>query len=269
MSFRRLIKRFLKKLSSADALGLDLKGQFTVTHQTHQPDGLEVFRLQGHSYPNPICLRKNTSDISTFRKIILEKEYEMPIDVNPEWIVDAGANIGLSAIYFATRFPNAKVIALEPEPGNFEMLRTNVSTYANVFPLKAALWSQSTRLHIISYGKMDNFQVASDEVLQNDAFLKHKMDLLNGTIQFTCEGITVEDLLMRFDMDRIGIFKIDIEGSEKELFENSKGWIDRTDLLVVELHERWKPGSTRSFYMNTPGFSREWTKGESVFLSRI
>jgi FkbM family methyltransferase len=135
--------------------------------------------------------------------------------------------------------------------------------------VKAALWNQSIRLHIISYGKMDNFQVASDEVLQNDAFLKHKMDLLNGTIQFTCEGITVEDLLMRFDMDRIGIFKIDIEGSEKELFEKSKGWIDRTDLLVVELHERWKPGCTRSFYMNTPGFSREWTKGESVFLSRI
>jgi FkbM family methyltransferase len=225
--------------------------------------------LKGQCYPNPIFLRKDTSDISTFRKIIFEKEYELPFDVSPDWILDAGANIGLSAIYFAVKYPSAKVIALEPEPGNFEMLKRNVSAYNNIFPINAALWPTTTRLHIISYGKMDNFQVASNEALERDEFLKHKMKLLKGAILFSCDTLTVEDLLIRFNIERIGIFKIDIEGSEKELFENAGAWIDRADLLVVELHERWKPGSTRSFYMNTPGFSREWTKGESVFLSRI
>lgn len=249
--------------------GVDLLDRFSV-HESHdQFQEHPWMMLRGSEYPNPIFLRKATSDIATFRKVILENEYALPITISPEFIIDAGANIGVSAIWFSKHYPKAKIIALEPEPGNFSMLLKNTSGYPNIFPIKAALWHEATQLHVISYGKMDNFQVASNEDLNNDAFLKQKMQQLNGTILFSCESVTVQNLMHQFNMNRVGLFKMDIEGSEKEVFENASGWIHQTDVMAVELHERWKPGSARSFYNNTPGFVREWTKGESIFLSRF
>jgi FkbM family methyltransferase len=268
MNLSKFMHAIRSRLMKVDSLGLQLNQRFEIHDDGLKFEIHELVELRGLTYPKPIWLRKATSDIATFRKIIMEDEYGLPFAVHPDWIIDAGANIGLSAIYFANKYPEAKVIALEPEPGNFEMLKMNVNSYPNIYPLKAALWPTSTQLHIISYGKLDNFQVASNEDLETDEFLKQKMIQLKGKIQFSCEAFTVEDLLMRFNINRIGIFKIDIEGSEKELFEQASKWIDRADLLVVELHERWKPGSTRSFYMNTPGFDREWIKGESVFVAR-
>ena len=40
--------------------------------------------------------------------------------------IDAGANIGLTSIYFANKFPNAKIVALEPEIDNYIILQKNI-----------------------------------------------------------------------------------------------------------------------------------------------
>ena len=63
------------------------------------------------------------------------------------------------------------------------------------------------------------------------------------------ETTTIEDLMNEYGFDRrIDILKVDIEGSEKELFEYSKEWIDSVRCVIIELHDRLADGCSESFY---------------------
>ena len=68
----------------------------------------------------PIFLRAGTSDVLVFIQIFVERELEFDMNEVPSSIVDAGANIGLASLYFAHRFPAAKIVALEVDQANFE-----------------------------------------------------------------------------------------------------------------------------------------------------
>lgn len=48
---------------------------------------------------------------------------------NLAFIIDAGANIGLTSVYLANRFPNARILALEVDQQNFELLAENARPY--------------------------------------------------------------------------------------------------------------------------------------------
>jgi len=81
-----------------------------------QVELLNKSRIQLPRYEKAIFLRKGTSDKKVFREVFLFKIYNFPWPDNPpKIIIDAGANIGLSSIFFANRFPDAMIIAVEPE----------------------------------------------------------------------------------------------------------------------------------------------------------
>ena len=56
----------------------------------------------------------NTADIGTYIRIFIDKEYNFNVKYPPKVIIDR-ANIGLASIYFTNKFPNTKIISLEPE----------------------------------------------------------------------------------------------------------------------------------------------------------
>lgn len=108
------------------------------------------------SYPAcrfPFVMRYPASDAKVFAQIFIDRDYEFAVMTEPAVIVDAGANIGLSAIYFANRYPHAKVIALEPEGRNFALLKQNVAPYANIVPLQTALWHRNAEVPILDAGR--------------------------------------------------------------------------------------------------------------------
>ena len=70
-------------------------------------------RIPGYDFP--VLVRPCTADVSTFKKIFVWRGYDLHYPFQPRVILDAGANIGLSSIWFARRFPDARVIAVEPE----------------------------------------------------------------------------------------------------------------------------------------------------------
>src|SRR5712675_1402142 len=78
----------------------------------------QTFTVQLRELADPIELRGRTSDINCFQKIFMHREYQSPFDISPKLIIDAGANIGLSALYFAVTYPDAIIIAIEPEIHN-------------------------------------------------------------------------------------------------------------------------------------------------------
>ena len=88
-------------------------------------------------------VRLGTSDINVFVHVFRWGEYAWEFAESPRVIVDAGAYTGLSTAFFAIRYPAAKIIAIEPDQANFELLLRNTSAFANVQAVRAALWVES------------------------------------------------------------------------------------------------------------------------------
>ena len=101
-------------------------------------------------YRHPVFLRAQTTDVLVFTQIFVKEELGFEIPNLPSSIVDAGANIGLASLFFAHSFPHAKIIALEVEESNFELLRMNTKQYPNITCLRKALWSSPKRLRIVN-----------------------------------------------------------------------------------------------------------------------
>ena len=209
---------------------------------------------------SPVFLRVPSSDVKVFHQIFIRNEYKFDVNREPEFIVDAGANVGLASVYFANQFPNARILAIEPEKENFEVLVKNVEPYPNVQPVLGALWSEKTEVEVVDHGLGNwGFMIEAPSSSGPSSNSRHQK----------IEAMTVDMILERYDVSKISLLKIDIEGAEREVFRNSSSWIDRVDSLIVELHEHMKPGCNRSFYSATGGFDIEWSQGEFVYLTRV
>lgn len=218
-----------------------------------------LFEITSSRHRFPLRLRMPSTDVPTYKKIFIDKEYEFVTERSPAVIVDAGANIGLASIYFANKYPQAKIISIEPEQTNFDLLKANIAPYPKILPIQAALWNCTKDVELIDPG------------LGKWGFVTASQYTEAGEIGSKCHRITaltVNRLMEDFGLDRIDILKIDIEGAELEVFQDTSQWLNRVDAIVIELHERLKPGCNRSFYCGSSGFEKEWMQGENICLSR-
>lgn len=199
------------------------------------------------SLAHPVRLRARTSDLMVYEEVIVNNQYGCDLPQDPKVIVDVGANIGLASAYFATRYPDARVLAIEPEAENFRLLRQNLRAYKNVQPIRAALWSNNTRVELKDIGKGSwAFQVEEGPT---------------GTIP----AITLSTLLAESAISYVDAMKIDIEGAESEVFKGTPDWIPRVGLLMIELHDRFKPGCSE-IVCTAMGNRSTWTRGQLRFF---
>ena len=173
-------------------------------------------------------------------------------------IVDAGANIGASALYFATSYPHSRVVAIEPEKKNFEFLRANCEGLG-VVAIEAAIGPKPGKLRLSDPGLSDwGYRVEN-----------------SGDYEVTV--ITPGQVLERFPHSAYAPFicKIDIEGGEAALFEENFAWLDEFPLVIIELHDWLLPGqaNSRNFIKALLQFNFDFVyRGENAFcfnLSRL
>jgi FkbM family methyltransferase len=220
-----------------------------------------VYKPASASVPNTdlkLLVRPGTSDVAVFVDTFYHREHEWGFSQEPGVIVDCGAYTGLSAAYFATTFPSARVIAVEPSNQNFELLAKNVSTLKNVEIVNAALWSESGSLEVSDPGR-DAWGLVVTEPEANTA---------SGQRHSTVPALTVGDIIQEFQIDKIDLLKLDIEGSEKEVLSASAPWIEQVDAMSVELHDRFKPGCSRALFSATPDFPIERYRQEKILVLR-
>lgn len=192
--------------------------------------------IQIPSVKSPVWLRAKTSDIPTFEQIFISQEYDIKIPITPENIIDCGANIGLATVYLKNRYPHAKVISIEPDNGNFAMLQKNTADYNDVHCLKNGVWNKSTELNVVDkLGLGESWALMVDEAKEkNDNSIK---------------SVTIGEIMKQFDLKEIDLLKVDIEGAEKELFsDNYEDWLPKTKVLYIELHDRYRKGTSTSFF---------------------
>lgn len=139
------------------------------------------------------------------------------------------------------------------------LLKKNVAPYRTITPVQAALWKQNREINVVDHG-LGNWGFMAEETNTKEKLL--------SDICHKVTSITVDKIIDDYELDKIDILKIDIEGAEKEVFSDTSSWIEKVDAIIIELHERMKPGCNRSFYNGSNGFGQEWHQGENVCLSR-
>lgn len=211
-----------------------------------------TIRVNARGIQHPLKLRIGTTDISTYLQVLVECHYEFDKPEDPRFIIDAGANIGLASVYFANRYPLARIVAIEPEASNFKMLCENVAPYPQVKPVRAALWRENGELFLFDSGQGNHgFQVGGDRGRDGGGL---------GSVP----GFTIGSIMRDAGEGRVDLLKIDIEGAEREVMGKSREWIEKVDVLMIELHDDIKPGCSQTFYEATQSFSNAVFKGETI-----
>jgi FkbM family methyltransferase len=213
--------------------------------------------------------RTGTTDYACVRQIFVERQYalndfkrgqeiaefvarrsqagERPL------IIDAGANIGASAVFFAMTYPNSLVLAIEPDASNFELLCNNAKGF-DIRCLNAGLSSSHGRLKVSNPGAA---KWAFQTEITNDG-----SGIPCVTISQIYEQECGPGKAFPF------IVKIDIEGAEADVFARNVGWLAKTPIVIIELHD-WlmpKSGSSAGFFRCIAGEPRDIiTLGENVF----
>ncbi len=206
-------------------------------------NGLRVFvnlklnrptNLQIPGISSKIFMRTRSSDIETFAQIFVYNEYHVDFVDNPKVIIDGGANIGLFTVFIKNRFPESKVICIEPDSENFEWLKKNVSSYKDVFCENRGLWKTEINLKVYDKLNMGKWGLVVEETTEE------------GNVK----GLSINSIINKYSIDKIDILKLDIEGSEKNLFSGEYlEWLSKTRMVIIELHDFLEEGCSKPFFI--------------------
>ena len=145
-------------------------------------------------------------------------------------IIDCGANIGMSAYWFATQFPAARVLAVEPDSANAEMARANNEAFPQVQVLQAAVAPVDCKVTLLNTDKgADAFRTEMSADGSIDAY-----------------SIVSLARIAKLEVRDLFIVKVDIEGFEDVLFESDTDWIAAAELVIVEPHDWMISGKAKA-----------------------
>lgn len=180
--------------------------------------------IRGLQYP--VFVRPGTADAETVLHSCIRHAYAQYLpDGEVRLIVDAGANIGDTTVWYLNNFPQAMVIAIEPDADNFAVLSRNCAPYgARVLAKRAALWP-------------DDHTVLRVEPADMASGISVSPSVDRSKTQHECASISPTTLMEVAGVNRIDILKCDIEGAELALFsDNYEGWLSRTRNIAIEIH---------------------------------
>jgi len=177
--------------------------------------------------PQPLTARLGTSDALVMSEVFFQGAYDGLLELlsgDVECIVDLGANCGFSLILWLKHYRNARILAVEPDPSNMELLKANNANAMRTGQLQT-LQACIGGVERISF--LDKSQ---------DAWAYSVTDLQSTTTQ-PIQIRSLESVLKEFNiLGDIDLLKCDIEGSERELMATCGTWIGRVKNLVIELH---------------------------------
>jgi FkbM family methyltransferase len=188
-----------------------------------------------------VQLRGRSSDAATFIQIFLRGDLDFDIEQPPRTIVDVGANIGLASIYLTRRFPSARIVAIEFESENYAALLANTGSHQNIECLHAGLWPS------------DGWVTVANPDAPKWAHVPNAAADGDRSSSSRVRAISMPTLLREARIEQVDLLKIDIEGSEYELFDGAPAWLDRVGLIAIELHDHLRPGAGARFLTATTG----------------
>jgi len=251
--------------SLTGAWGLKSSLPIFIKRQTTKTDR-QIRKISIPGLQGQVFLRPRSSDWSVLHQVFLAKEYEIPSKVHRDAldrhyrsivaagdvpvIVDCGANIGFSALWYHETYPQAVIVAIEPEPGNHALLALNARGRDRILPVQAGVLDRATTVSLHNDGSGD--------------WAWETRETAGGDVT----TLTIEQAVAMVARGRQFIVKIDIEGSEVELFRSNTSWTKATPLIVFESHDMgfaWR-GTAHTIYSALVEQPRDYLgHGENVF----
>lgn len=221
-------------------------------------------RARHSKFNTTLRLRRNSTDMRTFAQIFFYAHYRTHHMARHAEIVayyescakplvlDLGANIGLSTLYFAKNWPKATIVGIEPDEGNYTLFCQNIAGHEHIVPIRGAIASKHSYARIINpEGSEWSYQTEIN-------------DGNSGGIV----ALSVNELLQRHGDCEPFICKIDIEGAEQELFSANTQWVERFPIVIIELHDWLFPrsGSSANFLRTIAAMDRDFILSkENIF----
>lgn len=229
-----------------------------------RPDKCATINAKG----NRVTVRAGDSDMGAVRQVLGHHEYDLGFH-RTAWkriedryaeivrtggvpaIVDAGANIGAASIWYKRRFPQAAVVAIEPDPENARLTRLNTQGLDNVHLLEAAIGSEPGFVGLTGPG--ESWAVRTERA------------------EAGIRVVTIDEAVAQVPGGVPFIAKIDIEGFEKDLFASNTDWIGGFACVVIEPHDWMLQGEYTSVAFQkamAPYGYEMYYKGENIFYIR-
>ena len=222
---RRLVSTKLPASIRRKFLRMVRDAEIAEKSKTPNLDG-EVVMLPVRGSNLSVKARVGTSDVLVYYQVFAEEQYSRfnPSVVNT--VVDCGANVGYSSIYFLQKYPLARIFALEPDPVNFKMCLSNLEAFGSrARIIRAALSDRSRALRI-------------DKAYIGTWASRTLVDDCKGE-GVSVTGLDIQTLMNQEGIHEIDILKVDIEGAELEVFQaRDLSWLDRVNTIQIELHGR-------------------------------
>jgi FkbM family methyltransferase len=221
----------------------------------------------------PIYLRATVSDHATFWQCIVKRQYDFQHFAQSDrvisayrdlvkkgvapLIIDCGGNIGLATLYFAERFPEARIFTVEPQSDNFALLQKNTAHLGDrVTTLQGGIWNESGALQI------------TNPDAGSAAF---RVGPTNSPTAESIRAYTIEEICSLAKVAVPMIVKLDIEGAQLNLFKSNFEWVSRTYLIMLELDDWLMPwrGTSRPFFSCLSRYAFDYLiSGETIFCFR-
>jgi len=210
--------------------------QFSIQHRRWSAD--DVLAIEQ-------CFKQQQYDVPIgAHGVLIERIYQEMLAAGQQpLIIDCGANIGASVAWFAARYPQAHIVAIEPAPNNFDLLRQNCSGL-DVDLRQAGIAAQDGHAYLRDTGGHMGYRTNSD----------HK--------GIEVDMVCVETILLSKPAPQYAPFllKVDIEGAEKNLFSGDVSTFNRFPLIIFEPHDWLLPGqlSSQEFFRFHAAAGREF-----------
>jgi FkbM family methyltransferase len=197
-----------------------------LARRTWSPNAVDVhLRMLGST----VSLRFRQQDIYVIGEILHERAYRIqsPLPARPV-IVDAGANIGVAALWLACQHPDAQMHCFEPESRSYALLRTPAALHAYAGDIPLFVSANGSVHSVFNTGTPARVEMVP------------------------C--IRLGDYLQRNNIERVDLLKVDVEGSELTVLQGLGEHLERVSVIVGECHERMVDEAAFYGFLRARGF---------------
>jgi FkbM family methyltransferase len=156
------------------------------------------------------------SFLSQYKELFINNIYKFNTTNPQPFIIDCGANIGMSVLYFKSIYPNATIFAFEPDKEVFKYLEKNTKLNG-VTLYNKGVWNEETTLTFYAEG------ADSGSIFEQKSSSKNEIKI---------ETVRLKNILTQ----PVDFLKIDIEGSEYEVIKDCQNELKNVQNIFIEYH---------------------------------